>query len=77
MKRQWMDMKYNKKLSSWFVVQGEREYMLHCGEWFDLSVGEDKGIPCRLELARQWYVIMGNEGVKLSLRTNEIYKIEV
>ncbi len=41
----------------WMVVLGGKEYMLHCGEWFDLSFGETS-VPCRLELDRQWYVVM-------------------
>lgn len=77
MKRQWMDMKYNKELESWFVVQGEHEFMMHCGEWLLLRTGENDGIGCRIELGNDWYLIMGYEGVKLNLRPREIYKVEV
>lgn len=77
MRRQWMDMIYKQEEDSWFVVQGGREFMMHCGEWFDLCIGEEKGVPCRLELARHWYVIMGSEGIKLNLRKKETYKIEM
>ncbi|GAA0336229.1 hypothetical protein GCM10008967_28270 [Bacillus carboniphilus] len=77
MKIHWLDMKYHKELECWFFKQGENEFMMNCGEWFNLRIGEEQGIPCRLELAKQWYVVMGPKGVKLNLRTNETYKVEV
>lgn len=74
MKRQWFDMKYDRELGNWVVVMGGHEYGLHCGEWFDLSLGETS-IPCRLELDRQWYVVMC--GVRFHLHPKETYKVEV
>jgi hypothetical protein len=74
MKRQWSDMTYNRELGCWFVHLEGREFMLHCGEWFDLSFGKTS-IPCRLELDRKWYVFMG--GVRFYLHPKETYKIEM
>lgn len=76
MKRQWSDMKYDPELECWFVVLEGRDYGLHCGEWFDLSLGETS-IPCRLELDRKWYVLMGSGKLRFYLQTKEIYKVEV
>lgn len=63
MKHQWNDLKYDKDLECWFVVYEGKEMMMHCGEWFNLCIGKDRGIPCRLELGHQWYVVMGPQGV--------------
>lgn len=70
MKIQWLDMIYHKEVNSWFVKQGENEHLMFCGEWFNLRIEEDQGIPCRLELARKWYVVMGPTGVKLTRERN-------
>lgn len=77
MKRQWSDMTYDRELECWFVHIDGRACMMHCGEWFDLWVGEKQSLPCRLELARQWYVIIGTGQVRLNLRTKDTYKVEV
>lgn len=77
MKRQWFSMRYHKDLGCWIVVKGECGYKMYCGESFELCIGNDWGLPCRLELGKQWYVAIGSEEVKLNLRTNEIYKINI
>lgn len=77
MNRLWLDMIYQEDIECWTVVLDDDNYMIHCGEFFELCIGGDKGIPCRLELGRRWYIVMGREGVKLDLRENEIYKIEI
>ena len=48
------------------------------GESFNLCLGKELSVPCRLGLAEQrlWYVEIGPYQVKLTLRMNEIYKIE-
>jgi hypothetical protein len=73
MKRQWSEMKYDRWVDCWLVVLGGREYILHCGEWFDLSFGE-KSVVCRLERDRKWYVIMN--GLRFYLHPKQTYKIE-
>lgn len=64
-------MRYHKDLGCWLVVKGE------CGYSFELCIGKDRGVSCRLELGRQWYVVMDSDGVKLNLRTSEIYKMDI
>lgn len=49
--------------------------MMHCGEMFELSIEKDRSVPCRLELGRQWYALIGPEGIKLNLRTSENYNM--
>ncbi|UTI40056.1 DUF5348 domain-containing protein [Niallia sp. RD1] len=77
MSRLWLNMIYEKDLDCWSVVMDDDNYMIHCGEFFELCIEGDIGIPCRLELDRQWYIVMGSEGVKLDLKENEIYKIGI
>jgi hypothetical protein len=74
LKRQWSDMKYNRELDSWFVFLHDCKFLMHCGYWFELSFGESS-IPCRLEMDREWYVIM--RGVRFYLHPKETYKVEI
>jgi hypothetical protein len=74
MMRRWSEMKYDRELNCWMVVLGGREYMIHCGEWFDLSFGEGS-VPCRLELDRKWYVVM--QGMRFYLHPKERYMVEL
>lgn len=74
MKHSWSEMRYDRDLQGWMVVLGGKEYMLRCGEWFDLSFGETS-IPCRLELDRQWYVVM--RGLRFYLHPKEKYMVEI
>jgi hypothetical protein len=77
MKRQWFPMRYQKDLGCWILVKGDCGYPMHCGESFELCIGKDRSVPCRLELGRQWYVILGSDGVRLNLQKSEIYKIAI
>jgi hypothetical protein len=72
-------MSYHKDLGCWLKGTGEYGYMMYPGQCFDLLIGEGEGIPCRLELAgiHKWYVVLGVNGVKMNLRTNEIYQIKI
>ncbi|MFK4997413.1 DUF5348 domain-containing protein [Bacillus sp. N9] len=67
-------MHYDRVRDQWYVLLGGKEYGLHCGEVFDLYIGR-KTIPCQLELANKWYVIMGN--TRLDLRENDQYTINI
>ncbi|MBG9654260.1 DUF5348 domain-containing protein [Cytobacillus firmus] len=77
MKHEWFPMSYHKEYGCWLLVKDDCGYPMHCGESFLLCIDGDRGVPCRLELGRQWYVVVGSEGVKLNLRTNEIYNIAI
>jgi hypothetical protein len=75
MKRQWLDMRYNRNCGYWFVMEeGQTSFMFH-GEWFDLYITEERSIPCRLEYSKRWILIMGS--LRLHLRTQDVYKVEV
>lgn len=75
MKRQWSDLRYNRELGFWFIVEGGQMSMIFSGEWFDLYISEDRSFPCRLEFVKRWILIMGS--MRLYLRTQDVYKIEV
>lgn len=77
MKQRWVPMRYNKGLGCWLVVLGDTGYRMHCGEPFELRIGKNNGMPCRLELGKQWYVVIGSEGVKLNLRNDQTYQINI
>jgi len=67
-------MNYDQNQDQWFVELQEREYALHCGESFQLFMAR-KPMPCRLELAEKWYVVIG--GASFDLRENEQYMIQL
>lgn len=77
MRDQWFEMSYNKPLECWLVVKDDTGYIMHCGECFELYISDNKCIPCRLELAREWFIVMGSEDLKLNLKKNEVYKIRI
>lgn len=66
-------MTYDYSQDRWTVDLGARRYGLHCGECFSVLLG-DTGIPCRLEYADRWYVIM--PGARFDLRIHDSYKVE-
>jgi hypothetical protein len=69
----WCKMTYDLECCCWVVhIQG-KTYRLHCGECMELRIG-DRGVPCRLELDRDWYVIMRE--ATFNLRKKEIYHIQ-
>ncbi|MFD1039642.1 DUF5348 domain-containing protein [Virgibacillus byunsanensis] len=65
-------MRYDRIQDHWYVDLQGREYGLHCGERFELYIGR-KAIPCRLELASKWYVIM--ENTQFDLREDDQYTV--
>lgn len=65
-------MIYDHDVACWRVALNGRSYPLHCGECFELRIGGDK-IPCRLELDRDWYVIVHD--VRFNLREKEVYSV--
>lgn len=67
-------MRYDELQDQWVVVLNGKEYGLHCGEGFELYVGQ-KAIPCQIELGKKWYVIMGD--IRLELRESDQYLVNV
>jgi len=67
-------IRYDQIQDQWCVELDGREYGLHCGESFELYIGR-KTIPCRLELASKWYVIMGN--TRFDLREDDQYLVNL
>lgn len=67
-------MRYDKDQDQWYVVKDGKEYGLNCGESFELYIGR-KAIPCQLELANKWYVII--ENTRLDLRENDQYMVNI
>lgn len=67
-------MRYNPIQDQWYVDIHGREYNLHCGESFEIYIGCNT-IPCRLELANKWYVILGN--TRFDLRQDDQYTIKL
>lgn len=77
MSEEWYEMKYDEDLECWFVTIYQREELLICGNWINLRISKNNGIPCRLELAEDWYLILGAEGVRLNLHHEETYKVQI
>ncbi|WP_174349717.1 MULTISPECIES: DUF5348 domain-containing protein [Paenibacillus] len=50
----------------------DRHYDLHCGEGIELYIGNTP-IPGRLEMDRDWYVILHD--VRFNLRSSEKYMV--
>lgn len=69
----WYEMTYSSDYAGWVVHMGGKMYGLHCGECMELRIG-DRGVPCRLELDREWYVIMRE--ASFNLRKKHIYQIQ-
>lgn len=74
MSQRWSEMKYDFEQDRWTINLRGRWYGLHCGEGFELVLGE-RTIPCRLELDLQWYIVM--PGARLNLRTRDTYKFMI
>ncbi|TVY08342.1 DUF5348 domain-containing protein [Paenibacillus cremeus] len=74
MKRQWRTMMYSRASGRWEVHINGWLYELNCGEWLEIRIG-DKGIPCRIELDRDWYVIMRE--ARFNLRKKDTYQVEI
>ena len=67
-------MVYEPMQERWVIEQNGRNYGLHCGEVFELNLGTQT-IPCRLEMDHEGYIIM--KGVRMNLRTQDTYKINL
>jgi len=70
----WHPMTYDADSNCWMVHLESGRYPMHCGEFLEIRDGE-RGIPCRLELDRDWYVIM--QEVRFYLRKKDTYQIHV
>lgn len=75
MKRQWFKMTYDRDGQRWVVHIEGRKVGFHCGEWLLMRINDWHEIPCRIELDRNWYVIMGD--VRFYLRKKETYQVEI
>ncbi|QGR00229.1 hypothetical protein EHS13_24210 [Paenibacillus psychroresistens] len=56
----------------WVVILDGNEYIIHCGEYFDLSFAK-KNVSCRLERNLNWYVFIYR--VRFILHPKDIYII--
>lgn len=68
----WSKMTYDRDGACWVVHLNGGSFAVHCGECFEIRVG-DWGIPCRLELDLEWYVIMRE--ARFNLRKKDAYLI--
>jgi hypothetical protein len=75
MKRRWSEMRYHRDIGCWFIMEGDQMNIIWGGEWFDLYITENKSYPCQLEFKKRWVLKMGS--MRLHLRTQDVYKIEV
>lgn len=66
------NMTYNWEIERWEIHMDGWFEGIRCGECFTLRVG-DTWIPCRMELDRDWYVIM--KETQFTLRQKKIYRI--
>jgi Domain of unknown function (DUF5348) len=74
MKRNWFQMTYDKAGDRWIVHVGNGKCELHCGNFLEIRIGE-RGIPCRIELDRDWYVVM--QEARFNLRKKDTYQVEI
>lgn len=68
----WSKMTYDVDGACWVVHLSGGSGVVHCGECFELRIG-DRGIPCRIELDREWYIIMRE--ARFNLRKTDTYQI--
>lgn len=74
MRRQEFTLMYDPETDRWIIDAGSRAYSLHCGDCFQLNIG-NQCIPCRIEMDWQWYIVMGN--TRLDLRVQETYPVVI
>ncbi|XJZ27067.1 DUF5348 domain-containing protein [Bacillota bacterium Lsc_1132] len=67
-------MRYDNEQEQWYVDIMGRKHAIHCRESFELYIGK-KPIPCRLELAKNWFVIM--DDVRFDLREGDQYTVRI
>jgi len=70
----WQAMKYDAEQDRWYVESPNGGYGLNCGAHLDIRIN-GASIPCRLELAKHWYVIM--DGARFDLRESDQYSVRV
>ena len=77
MKHQQKYMMYHKDYGCWLKVEGDCGRAMNPGESFNLRLGKELCVPCRLGLVGMniWYLEVGPYQVKMNLRMNEIYEI--
>ena len=66
------NMTYNQETERWEIHMDGWFSGVHCGECLTLRVG-DQWIPCRMELDRDWYVIM--KETQFTLRQKKVYQV--
>lgn len=71
----WLLMTYNRDADCWMVHIDGRSYTMHCGEWFEIQIHEDKGMICCLEMDRDWFVIVRE--ARFYLRKKDTYHIHI
>lgn len=72
--RKKLPLRYNADSDRWFIEDDGWTYELHCGDSFELYIG-GKPIPCRLEMDKDWYVMM--QDVSFNLRKKATYFIQM
>lgn len=70
----WRAMTYNRESERWEVHMDGWFDGLHCGECLEIRIG-DRGIPCTIELDRDWYVIMRE--ARFYLRKKDTYQVQI
>lgn len=73
MNEPWRTMVYDRERGCWVVQLNGGTYTVHCGECFHIRIDDRHGFTCRLELDRDWYVIMGES--RFNLKKKEVYQI--
>jgi Domain of unknown function (DUF5348) len=78
MKSRWKDMYYCEEVDCWIVLwEDYKGYKVRCGEHFDLHLGDGRKLACRMELGREWYVVVGRNDTKFYLKSNETYQVNL
>lgn len=78
MKKRWNDMRYHDDIDCWVVYWGDNTgYKVRCGDWFELNLGDGRKLSCRMELGKQWYIVIGRNDTKLYLKPNETYQVNM
>lgn len=75
MRRQWLDMVYNREGDRWEVRRPSGVCTLHCGECLVMDLGGGLSRIGRLEMDRAWYVTFGS--VSFHLREKQTYRIAI
>ncbi|RAU98600.1 DUF5348 domain-containing protein [Paenibacillus sp. YN15] len=76
MRRQWLPMTYDRN-GAWWVVEIEgRKVGFHCGEYLLMHIREGLEVACRIEMDRDWYVVM-SENAQFYLKNKQTYWVEI